>query len=307
MSNPGSKNRSSAIADDSVIDLRHIFRIWIRWSWVLIPVAALGAYIGYRDLQSYRPTYTASMIVQPSGGGQADQLSAVASRLGISLGGGGSSSELDRLSVLLGSVALAERLQEKYQLMQRVFAGSWDPAKEEWVRPSGEEFERSERIREFFRLNRWSPPTLESLAAYIKGNIEFDRISKAPFVEIVHSDSSPEIALEILEMVYFEADELLREQDRTEIEKRREYLDTQLLRATTVDSRQALRNLLTGEIRRASLLGSGLPYAARIIEPPHASTRPSEPNPRLVIGFPTAMTLFAALVLITLVAVIRRE
>ena len=113
---------------DDIIDLRFLFLFLLKWSWLVIPLAIGGVYLGYRDLQNFQPRYVARMIVAPSGGGgrpdQIGQVSAVLSGLGLNLDSGGGSSKFDRLSVVLSSISLAERLQTRYQLLQTVFSGS---------------------------------------------------------------------------------------------------------------------------------------------------------------------------------------
>ena len=150
---------------EDLIDLRFLFILWLKWSWLAIPLVALGAYSGYRDLQTFQPVYVAKMTVFPSsGGGQIPSVSgagaAVLSTLGLSLGSRDPLT-FGRLRVVLGSISLADRLQTKHQLMQTVFRSSWDEEKAVWIAPSGEEFERRERINRFLRRNQWAEPNLE--------------------------------------------------------------------------------------------------------------------------------------------------
>jgi hypothetical protein len=49
------------------IDLKDIFKVWLKWSWVVVIAAAIGGYQGVRTLQSISPTYIASMKVLPEG------------------------------------------------------------------------------------------------------------------------------------------------------------------------------------------------------------------------------------------------
>ncbi len=135
-----------ATADDDVIDLRYLFRVWLRWSWVPLLFASVGGYMGYRDLQGFQPEYVASLTVLPASGTSA-QVSQVAptsllGNLGLSFRLPAPTSTFDRFKVMLGSVMLAQVLQEKYFLMQDVFEESWDVQTGIWIRPTGEDFEK---------------------------------------------------------------------------------------------------------------------------------------------------------------------
>ena len=55
------------------------------------------------------------------------------------------------------------------------------------------------------------------------------------------------------------------------------------------------------------LLESDLPYVARIIDPPFVSSWPTEPALKIVFGVPIFMAAALGFLLITLVAVFRRE
>ena len=97
---------SLAVGDDDVIDLRYLFRVWLKWSWVPLLFALVGVYMGYRDLQGFKPEYVASLTVLPSSG-SSTQVSQVAptsllGNLGLSLRSGAPTSTFDRFKVMLG-------------------------------------------------------------------------------------------------------------------------------------------------------------------------------------------------------------
>ena len=292
-----------------IVDLRYLFGVWLRWSWVLVVLGAIGAYIGISDLQSRPPVYVAKMTVLPDLGNNAaggGQFGNVLGGLGIQIGGA-ASTNFDRMKVLVRSITLAEILQRKYGLMQERFAGSWDGASGTWKRPEGDEFERQQKIRRFFGLSQWSEPTTETLAKSVGGAVQFEKDKDGPFWEVRVSGANRENALRLLTIAYSEADELLRQQDRVESQQRRRYLETQLGGLTNVDVRQALIGLMSSEQRRAMMLESNLPYAARIIEPPYVSSLPEEPNVKLAIALPAIGIVGLGLLVITAIALFRRE
>lgn len=300
-----------AAADDDVIDLRYLFRVWLRWSWVPLLFVLVGGYIGYRDLQRFQPEYVASLTVLPASG-SSTQVSRIAptsllGNLGLSFGAAAPTSTFDRFKIMLGSVSLAQRLQDKHSLMQEVFAGSWDASKGRWKKPTGEDFERDQRRRSALKLSKWQAPNIESLASYIGGGFKLEKVEGTGFVNVAYKHVDPDFALRFLNLVYLEADEFLREQDRIASRTRRAWVEKQLQRARVLDTRQALIGLLASEERTAMLLESDLPYAARIIDPPFVSSRPTEPALKLVFGVPMFLAAALGFLLITLVAVFRRE
>lgn len=294
-------------ASDNLIDIPFILIAWLKWSWFILLLAPVGAYFGYRDLQAFQPMFSASMIVQPSSENTPQFTGRAATLLNLGQATNATTTDFDRLNVLMNSRSLAAQLQREFGLMQIVFARSWDAATGTWIKPSGEDFERSQRMNRFFRRNGWSEPTLETLARFIDGSIKFERIEGTGFFRISHEHKDADFAVQLLEMAYGEADELLRAEDRIESAQRKAYVIGQLETATVVEMRQSLIGLLAAEERRGMLLDSNLPYAARIIEPPAVSNLRTEPDIRQMFGFPILIALMIGLALVTVFVIARKE
>lgn len=299
------------VAEDEVIDLRYLVYAWLKWIWVPIVLAGIGAYLGYRDLQQFAPQSTASMIVLPASSGQAapaGRVESIAGQFGMQLGTPTQSvSSFYRLQVLLGSHLLAERLQERYGLLQRVYAGSWDGATNTWKRPAGEDFERDQRIRAMLRQNLWQPPSIESVAVYVKGKVRIEPVEGGAFQKISVTDSDPQFALWLLQAAYEAADELLREQDRRDVFEREAYINRELSNTQNILIADALRGMLASELNRKAMLSGDMPYAAKITEPARLSARKTEPNLRVLFGLPMVGMAAAGFFIVTLIAVARRE
>lgn len=297
--------------DDSVIDLSYLFIVWLKWIWVPILMGAFGLYSGYRDLQAFSPQYVASVVVAPTGNSaETSQLgvSGLAAQFGLQISRGESAvSSFDRLQMMLGSVVFAEKLQEEQGIMQILYSGSWDAASKIWVRPSGENFEREQKRRAFLRQNLWAPPNLEDVGNYLVGALQFEPIGVGPFQQISVTHSDPEFALWLLTTAYFGADDMLREQDRIESIINQANLEAKLAVETNVQFQDALRGLLTNELSRDIMLDEALPYAARIIEPARIHNHRTEPNLRNLFGVPTVAFSGLGFLLITLIALFRRE
>ncbi len=303
------RTQPDAVSPSDVIDLRFLFGVWLRWSWIIIPLAAAGLYLGYIQLQAFSPKYTASMIVQPSGSSNAigGNVGSVISGLGIEIPGGGeSSSPFERLRIIIGAIPFAEKVQEKYGLLQEIYGSSWDEDTQTWRKPTSEDFERDQDRRRFFRQNPWSEPSIEDLANFLSGSLVFETVPESQFVEIKVRHPDADFALELLERTYYEADEFLRQEDRIEAEQRLNYVQAQLERQTLVGSRSVLTGMLGREYNNLMLLASNLPYAARIIVPPHVSKQRTEPSIQGLFLPPVVLMIIAGFVLISLIAVFRR-
>lgn len=298
--------------DDDVIDLRYLVVTWLKWLWVPVILSLVGAYMGYRDLQGFRPQSVATMTVLPAstGGGTAStgRVESLAAQFGIQLGPQSTEvSPFYRLRIILGSVLLAQRLQEKYGLLQRAYPGAWDPVAGVWRRPEGEDFERDQRRRALLRQNLWMAPNLETLADYVSGKLKITRVEGGTLEQISVEDPDPEYALWLLTTVYFEADDLLREQDRRDMADRVAYINREMAATTNFQIQEGLRGMLATELNRGVTLASNLPYAAKVTEPARVMNRRTEPNLRRIFVVPIALASAVGFFLITLLAVFRRE
>ena len=305
-----SKGRSAGQHEPDGVDIRFMVRVIWRGKWILLVLLLIGLYQGFVKLQGFQPTYEASLTILPtndqfeSGGGT--DIAGVARGLGISVKER-SATPIDRLQLTIGSIELARRLDEKYDLTKRIFSGSWDERTEAWIRPSGFRFDLEQRIRSQLNLSTWAEPTIETLARYLGSAIEFKDIKKGAFKRVSFSHSDPEAALEYLTLVYFEADNVLREGDQLAAVSRKAYLESRLRDTNIAESRSMLTALLSGEERRLMLLRSDLPYAAQLVEAPYASRIPSAPQLLDTLVVPAFTWLLIGSVILVLVAVFRQE
>ncbi len=306
------KNNQNQTHTTEVIDLGYLSSVLIKWSWIPILFALAGIYSGYSDLKGFTPQYVAAMTVLPSEsinqGKSSGGVEAIAVELGLLPGAQASSiSPFNRLEFFLGSVSLADRLQKKYGIMQLLYSGSWDDEEQEWKKPSGEEFERQEKIKTFLRQNLWTPPNLQNAANFIVSSIKIEEIDGGPFKRLSVTHQDPDFALWLLTTAYFEADELIRETDKLELEERMAYVEKQLATVDKIHIRDGLREQLATELGRAVALEVDLPYSATVVEEAYILNGLTEPNIRLIFGMPGIIGGVIGFILISLFALIRRE
>ncbi len=301
--------------EDVVLDLRHLAIALWRGKWIILAFAAIGLGLGLQRLHEHTPTYKARMVVSPSlttdpstlggGGSQGGQLGALAGLAGLSIGSKAQATTFDRLKEAFKSFELAQTLDRKYGLFMRIFGAGWDAKTQSWIRPEGWRFELNEAIAEFLRQPTWAPPNMESLARYIGGAMQVKEVKESPFVEITVQHPDPEFALNLLKIAYAEADQLLREQDRQQVNQRRSYLEERLTRTSLSDMRQVVLTLMAQEERAAMLLESDLPYGARTIEPAYVSSTPVALRPIVEIGIRMVTAIGLAIVLVAGWAILR--
>lgn len=300
---------------DDVIDLRYLFRSWWKGSWFIILAALAGLAIGLWEMKKFQPMYTAVMLVSPAGGPEGGSsrdisgLQSFAAAFGIGSGSaaGGATSSFDRLIVLLGSVTLAERLQERHSFLQTVYRGAWNPSTQDWNRPSGTRFERMEALREYFKLPTWKPPSISSLASFIGSTVRVVTLQANGFRQVSVAHEDPEFAEYLLRTAYYEADELLREIDQESTRVQKQYLENKIANSKIIEIRTGLVGLLMQQENKAMLLQSDAPYAAYIIQPISVSNRPTAPNPRMYVGVGVVVGAFIGLLVVSFISMFRRE
>lgn len=299
---------------EEVVDLRFLGRAIARRKWLVLVATLLGFIFGAWQVYSFVPMYEATMLVSPAtstgaptGGGGGAGIGAVLYGLGVNFNQGSASPTFDRLTVLIGSVTLASKLQAQERMLQKLFAPTWDEESKSWISPTGWWFNFRQRVNAHFNFNPWHEPDEVTLANYMKGRIVFEESEENDFVTISFAHLDRKLALEVLQTVYFTADELLRVQDREQNEQRKEYLRTQIQTTSVIEVRNALLALLTNEERTSMLLAADLPYAGRVIQEPFVSDRKLEPDLLLLLYLPIVGAALLALVGVVLWELIRSE
>lgn len=299
---------------ERLFDLRLLLReIW-RWKWAVLVVTLLGVAFGINDARKFVPTYEAQMIV-----GQASEkgLSAPVGRgggvfgaaqsLGLIRSSGAIATSFDHFKQTLGSRKLADVLQRKHGLMQKVYKDGWDAANNIGIQPVIDESSLRWRIKKFFYYNTPQAPDLGALARYVGGAVRIEPVPESPFFKISVKNRDRDFALYLLETAYKEADELLGEQDRHKQAGNKQYLKAQLEKTQLTEVRTALLGLLMQQEQNAMLVNSEPPYTIRILETPWVSRQPVEPQLAKIIGIPTAISLVICVVIIIIATSFRME
>ena len=307
-SNP--KGMSEADRAD-IIDVRYLLRVLVRWSWVVILVTGIAAVRGAMDMHNFSPAYTAIMTVKPVEGGSTQVNSGASSGAsgllgalgGLQLNVSRSASEFDRLMHRASSLALARALDEKYNMMERVFG----PAVADAPSPPVESLGWRQRLSIYLKYNPPSKPTLEDLRGFLKGGFRAVDEEGSPFTTITFSHGDPELALWYLKTIFDEAATYLRGEFKAELAERRDFLEKRLSETENVDLRRDLLALITGEIRKEMMSHGDLPVGAQIVDEAYVSKYRTEPNMLQYIGVPSIIAFTVTTGLIVLIALYRAE
>jgi len=265
-------------------DIRFIYHALLRGWWLIVLAALAGGWFGAQNLLNFGPVYVASMSVA-SGESRATSPNAALRSFGEGLGlnfdtatGGGPATSFDRLKVTISSLEFVRHLEDKYDIIHKVFAGAWDSESNSWIRPTGRRFEFRQGLNAKLHLPLWSEPTTQSFAEFLSGTIIVRDSIDSPFTTVSTRSADPEFALWLLETVYMEADAFVREADLRATRERKSYLEGQIDQTNILEFRQMFVSLLANEERRLMLTQTDLPYAAQIIRSPFVSSRPTSPN-----------------------------
>ncbi len=265
---------------------------------LLCVLVALGG--TYAWLKRQTPEYTARMVVGPAASelmssGARSTRGGPLSFLGANGFGAGAVTEFERFMELKASAELAERLQSKRRVLQRVFVDMWDPEGRRWIRPDGLVAASKMALRESLRLPPWTPPSIEVLAEYLQEEIKQSHERGSSLWVLKCSNHDPTLAKQLLTWVHAETDVMIRERAMLRASEQIKYLEGKLMTISVKEHRDALVDLLSQQERVLMVIGSGLPYAAEIIEAPTVSEVPTWPWPiralaigglaGLVIGF----------------------
>ncbi len=294
------------------IALRDLFlKVW-RGKWIIL--ATVAAIVGLVTLwlKIAEPVYTARMVIAPaaeaSGGAMASGLSRyldVASSVGIDLPSEQALSTFDQFTELVKFVTLAQRLEEKYRVLPKVFDEWWDAQNDRWQPPQGIVGIVLGRVRAFFGLPSWAPPSSKALAEYLQEELRLTPVGATAMRVLEFDHKDPQFAVQFLRWIHREGDELIREEAEERTSRQLAYIESKLATVTVAELRLSLVELLSAQEKRMMMIKVDLPFAARIIEPPFASEAPTFPKPILALALAVAGGLFVGVFLVFLIDALR--
>lgn len=267
----------------------------ISFTATFLVVLALFGVVG----NAMQTKYTASMIVAPISSSSQSSFPEQAANL-LSLGGVSGldfrgSSQFDQFIEVLDTYPVAERLVDRHDLYVAFGLARRGPSGE-LQRPGGMGAFMSDVLSRAFGGVGWKTPTPYDVAQYLERNLQIVRLPRSLYYElrIEHQDSA--FATTFLRDLHRSADAFLQEDDKNRVSAEALYLARRLDEVVVGEHRAALANLLADRERKLMLLETNLSYAARVIQAPVTTDRPTSPNALLLaIGALAIASLAASL------------
>jgi uncharacterized protein involved in exopolysaccharide biosynthesis len=233
-----------------------------------------------------KPQYKVVMTVVPApadqGGGQSalPTSGALSSLLGIA--GGGNVNFL-RYQKLLSSTVVAQRLQDKYDMLHVVFRNYWDPERHIWVpRYTMRDYLTGWLLR-LSNVPTFSPPDATALAKYLEGALTILPTQSSDIVSITMETPDVDYAKRIMLEAHEQANQVLRDQVIRRARLQVGYLEGKLNQTPVEDYRATLLIILGNQQKTLMLAQTDASYAAEILSPPVASPTPIAPRPVLTL------------------------
>ncbi len=228
------------------------------------------------------PKYTAQMTIAPTGTDPSQNLgalSAVASFAGIGNMVSEDVPRYERFQQILFTRLLAERLDERHQIIRRVFEDLWDAETETWLPPPGPLNKIKATVNPWFGLPAWSDPSDEELVEFLKEEVAIAQVGDTAMLQLSFSHEDPAFASAVLNWLHAEADTLLREEAREQALQQVAYARERLASVTVSDYRTMMLSLLGEEEKKLLLIEGAGPYAALVVDPATSSDQPTFPKP----------------------------
>lgn len=268
--------------DDPLALLSMLLRVVSGWRVLFYAVLASILFtLIYLSMQEHR--FTSRLVVTATDEDEASkgmgQFSSLASMAGISLQSSGEGGFLKYESVLISIESMERLLEQKPEYLKEVFKAEWDESSEKWSRPGGVKNSIKGLLRPILSLPGWTEPSAERLERSLKGQISVKKNLDTGFLTIMYEHPNSEFASRLLMDIHRNADELIRERERTRARQRLEYLAVALGKTTVANQREVLIHLLSDEQQKMMMIESDDAYIAEIIHHPVASRIVSSPKP----------------------------
>lgn len=243
------------------------------------------------------PLYRSYYVIMPVPS-ESDALRSASLSVDI-LGRKSSSPEWQMYLSLLTSSTLAEKLTYKSDVMQHLFAASWDKDKKAWItRPDFWSLSLTGKIRWLIGQRTVPPPDKFSLQGYLKSALNVQNIPDSMEVMVSIDSADPQSALLLLTQLHQAANDIVREAQLTRAQGQREHLLAELKIVAVTDYRQALLDIL-GRVETHIMTASvGGQYAAVLVDGPVTIPIKVFPQPKLFVQLAIIAGLILGLILV---------
>lgn len=256
---------------------------------------AAGALVGTVSalvlLNTLPAEYTASMTVGPtSASGPATMgVAAPSPDRGTATGlaerapTGEDLSDFSRWLHLLTSQTAAERILADPTLAGGLFPDRRDAERGGWRPARGPGAFVRRLVLGLSGREDWVVPDATVTARTLRERVVVEPVGTGPIKRARFIDRDRDFALRLLRVAAEAADERLRTEAARRLHAQIDHIRESLANVTQADSRRVLTELLAERERSALMIEVDLPYAADVLEPPSAPTKPDRPDPITLI------------------------
>jgi len=264
--------------------------VWKRkWLVALLALAGLAVAIVYLNVAQYE--YRAELRVTPADSSRTPTLANVVQTLGFSpaaslgLGGPTAATPFDVYLDSLLSRDVADELAHDPEVMRPLFAEQWDTKRKVWREPqsfAGDLMMSAKRLLGL-PIRPWSQPDGAALQEYFVRNLRVINSTKIAVTRINLDDEDPRVALYVLTRLNEAADRKVRGDALKQARTYAAFLTERLRTVQLSELRQRIADQLGRQEELIMMASSGVPYAAKPLEPPTVTAKPVKPAPSLVL------------------------
>lgn len=252
------------------------YLLGLAWSGrgIIIIATLIGVLYGVYAVYSAGPSYMATIRVTPAASDTSLGSTSGAGGLLAGLTGGSGAAQVPKFiqfTYALSSIDVARALNQKYDLLCRVYHNECDPITHQWQPRSGVHewiVSATSRLSGLPDPNV-GPRSLLDLARYIAFNVVVNQPKKNDsLIELTYINRKPQFAAQFLSQVVKTTNEYIRTQSHETQKRYVEYLSGSAAQTTNVEQRQAIDTLLLQEERQLMMTEVDVPYAAQILDGP---------------------------------------
>lgn len=284
------------------LDLHGLVRT-LRESWRLLLSCGLGGMLlALAGIWLVPPEYTATMVIGPTArvgaaamGARTPVLAGREAAQSVAEPGPGEEllSDFARYLELFGSAAVAERLMADPALLRAVFPGRWDEEAQRWRPAPGPAGAARRLLLALVGREDWVEPDADRFARWLRSRIAVDMVRSGPMRRIALRHRDRAFAIDLLGRLAAATDAHLRAEAQRRSAAQTTHIRSRLAAVTVTEHRRALADLLADQERLAMMIEVELPFAADLIDPPHAARLPDWPDPSLIVPLSAVAGLVA--------------
>lgn len=271
-------------SEDSV-SVKEMWGVIWQGKWVIAALVAIFSFLAVALAISLPNIYRAEAVLAPSeeaeGAGlasMAGRLGGLASLAGIDLAAGDGPDKVAIALEVLESRAFVAGFIERHELLPVVMAvESWNPATDQLVFDSNiYDFEHKKWVRQVDPPKTAKPSDWEAYSIFMN-MLVVSRDNETGFVAIAFDHYSPTVAKKMVELLVYDLNQFMKNQDVLEAQRSVDYLKEQAATVNIADMRTVFYQLIEDQIQTMMLAEVRDQYIFRAIDPavvPEEKIRP---------------------------------